>query len=165
MLDESQCLSCAKLQILMMDGSRSWLPLVWVSSDYLSVCEHELVSEEVAARVNWLCQGKISLLSRGKAGVLTLAQLFCISKDVRWERKWRVWIGDGPGTGTWDKLHLESRPPSSRWSCLVLIGCATSQLLFLLVWESILCHLRYCSSLGSPQRDYRWDQLFGCPQF
>lgn len=110
-----------------------------------------------------LCQGKISLLSQGKARVLTLAQLFCISKDVRWERKWRVWIGDGPGTGRWDKRHQESRPPSSRWSCLVLIGCATSQLLFLLVWESILCHLRYCSSSGSPQRDYRWDQLFGAP--
>lgn len=77
-----------------------------------------------------LCQGKISLVSRGKARVLTLAQLFCISKDVRWERKWRVWNDDGPGTGWRDKQCREIRPPSSSWSCLVLISSAMSQLLF-----------------------------------
>lgn len=77
-----------------------------------------------------LCQEKISLVSRGKARVLTLAQLFCISKDVRWERKWRVWNDDGPGTGWWDKHRRESRPPSSSSSCLALISSTMSQLLF-----------------------------------
>lgn len=85
-------------------------------------------------RLMWteLCQGKISLVSQGKARVLTLAQLFCISKDVRWERKWRVWNDDGPGTRWWDKHRQESRPPppSSSSSCLVLIRSAMSQLLF-----------------------------------
>lgn len=107
------------------------------------------------------CQGKISLLSRGKARVLTLAQLFCISKDVRCERKWRVWNDDGNGTGWWDKRHRESRPPSSSSSCLVLISSAMSQLLF------PACpgiHLVPSVEHYFLQRTCRWVQLFGCPR-
>lgn len=95
---------------------------------YLSVSTSLWVRKR---RLKWteLCQGKISLMSRGKARVLTLAQLLSISKDVRWERKWRVWNDDGPGTGWWDKRRRESPPPSSGSSCLVLISSAVSQLL------------------------------------
>lgn len=115
-----------------MDGSRNLYfdsPNLSSQTIYLSVNTSLGVRKR---RLMWteLCQGKISLLSRGKARVLTLAQLFCISKDVRWERKWRVWNDDGPGTGWWDKHRRESRPPSSSSSCLVLISSAMSQLLF-----------------------------------
>lgn len=167
MLDESKRLSCAKLLILMMDGTRN------LYFDSPNLCLLRLFICLSALACEWgrggscelsCAREKLACRLEGRPGCWLWLDCFAFQRmsAERGNEGCGMMTGLEQGDGTSTVRRVDPLPQLR--AVLYWLAMPCHSYCSLLVRQSISCHLWYSISSTCPQRDYRWGQLFGCPR-